>query len=358
MPTTDELLDLVPSVGQRFEGWRFDVLDEDHGLLFSIPVDKDSPPTVQVDVDSKVRRQLTSLHITADVAPLVDPVRHRIRPVFLLSNGYERAKGVFLFSDPEEHVESWGSDLTVTLVDQTMLVDQPASTTFSLTPGALFSDAMIATLDEAGIPAERIDVEPSTRAVSDPVSWKVGTSRWTRLEDLCRRAGYFSPYFDDDGVGKCRSIPTATAVDADHVYDLDEGSRVLAGSVQRGSTALASPNVWQVVSIAPGDVAIVGEYRLPDVHPLSAANRGERVRSTNVQGIADLEAVNAAAKASYEAEPAPLQWVEFDSAIDPRHDVHASVSFDGEFHVERKWSIVCRAGGPMHHMIRREYADD
>lgn len=355
MPTTDELLDLAPQIGQRQSTVRWDVLDVtltsvDQG---AITPRADSTPTVAVNGNAAIKRTLSTFRLTpADQASL-NPFADRLRPTWVLENGAEFPLGVFLLGSLDRLRFEYGLEAEVACVDQTLIVDTPITQSVALAAGDSLRSAIETQLAAAGVPLFDVDATITT-SISAPIAWPVGTSRLRIVNDLAAMAGAFALYFDNAGVGRIRRARAIADETATLIYR--EGGRIITGSMVETDDLLDAPNRYLVIDSGAAEFPIVGLYDIPADAPHSQANRGFVVaRVIDAQGLGSADQALAQAKAAYEADHGGFQWAQFSSPPDPRHDTFDAVDYLGVVYREQSWSLPLAEGAEMTHDLRRTY---
>ncbi len=205
------------------------------------------------------------------------------------------------------------------------------------------------------IPNLTIDLEVSGLPATG--SWAAGTSRAKVLSDLCIQGGYFSPWFDNNGV--LRIIRAFDPADKIATFDLDAGNAVIQNSIAETNDLLDAPNKFVVISNAStgsnANVAAVGTYFVPNSAPHSVANRGFAVVD-----VRDIQLTNPN-QAQVAAETIGLsntvfERVQLSTAPDPRHDSYDVIQWDGQKWLELSWAMTLSEGVPMRHVMRKTYS--
>lgn len=355
MPTTEELLDLAPNVGQRQSTVRWDILDSalSSRTQGAFTPRSDTVPSVAVASEATIKRTLSAFRLNEIDQAAISPFADRIQPVWVLDNGAEFPLGVFLYGSIDRLRFDYGIEADVTCVDQTLIVDQPIIKGIGLAQGADIRDTIVEQLNIAGVPSYVVD--PFSTAVGAPIAWPVGTSRLTVINDLAKMAGAFPLYFDNTGVGRVRQIPPLEDESPTLVYDF--GGRIISGSMIESDDLLDAPNRYLVIDSSSVDVAVTGIYNIPASAPHSLVNRGFYVTKTvEVQGLNSPTQAAARAKAEYDADHQGYVWAQFSSPPDPRHDVFDAVSYLGTTYREQGWNLPLVEGSEMTHDLRRTFA--
>lgn len=348
--TDDQLLDL--EVMQRTGTFRFDVLDQNLNDAGELDVSAASTPTIDNDTDRDIKRTLSGLVLSAATANAINPQRDRVRVSYVLSSGVRRSMGVFVFTDNSRQRNSWGSVPAPQMSDLGVALKQPAAETFSVAPGTFYVDAIAAALLVVGVEAV---IEPSDSRTSGTTAqgWPAGTDWLEILNALASSAGFASPYFDNAGVLRFRSLPDVAVTDLS--YTLGPTSRVIDGSIVESDSSLDAPNRYLAIDTTNTDAPVVGIFDVPDSAPHSAVNIGYvRTQRIDAQGAGTPEQCEAIAVARYRADR-QYEWITFASPPDPRHDTYQTVRFDGVVFRETGWKLPCSEGAAMEHELRRTY---
>ena len=349
-PSAEELLEL--RVGQRRSTFRFDVLDRALNRIGQ--VSPSSEPVVTNNGARTINRTLDSFALaSAADAAAFNPYSDRIRPMMVLENGDAWELGVFLFADLSRTPDTPGLYAEATLVDQTIITDQPTDASVTVAAGANLALAAGELLAAAGI---TYSVAPSAATAATGLSWRAGTTLRAVLADLARLCGFYSPFFDRKGVCRLVAVPDLAFEPAAVVYK--KGGRVYHASIVESDDSLSAPNRWVVVDTSAGNAApITGRYEVPSSAPHSFAARGfyitERVE---VQGLGSPEEAQTVAASLGRTSGAGFAHLSFVGAPDPRHETFSVVEFDGVKWHEQAWALPCREGAPMRHDLRRVYS--
>lgn len=348
---------------QRAESFRFELLDQQNSFLGDLTV-QTGGSSITNNINRKVKRSLTGLTLPPAVTAEINTLTERLRPWMVLQDGSEWPLGVFLFADATRSVELYGSvDLASvgpgsttsgSLLDQLVIFDQASRGVTFGAPGARVYDLLIQQVEANGVTEH--DIEFTDVTLSEWVVWKPEATRLTIINDLAAMAGFYSLYFDNTGRAVLRSVPSMTAVEPTLVY----GPRrnVVAGTIKESDDLLDAPNVYLVVNTGMGGGPIWGEWKVPAEAPHSEANRGRAIVQThNVQGVGSNAQARAMAKAIGQADFATYRWLNFATAIDPRHDTFDVVGWEGDKFREQSWTLPLTAGANMTHELRRVWAE-
>lgn len=352
MPLTTDIVS-VKGIGQRALAYRFDVLDNTDTKIGEVtPYRDEGTPTITQDTTRGVQRDMANLNLAPSDRAAINPLSDRIRPVLVLEDGATWHLGTFLFADSSTTLSSWGEPLTASLVDKTLIVDQPFEHSFSVASAHSVRLAMLTLVEDLGL---TVIAESNAATVGAPMTWAPGTSRLQILSDLAAAGGYLPPYFDREG--RCRirvEIDPATTT-PDVVYS--EGANVFAGSVFSSDDLLRTPNRYVVIGTDANNEPIFGVSDVSAGAPFSYANRGFRVvEVVHQQGIEDSAAARVAARV-LALSRAIYETTTFAGPPDPRHDAYTVVDFLGERWLEQQWSLPLTAAGPMMHTVRKVYTE-
>lgn len=311
----------------------------------------DSPPTITNDTTRTIKRTMDSFELPPPEAAKVNPITDRVK-VWWVDRDGEFPLGVFLFADASYERRSYGLSMVASLVDQTLIFDQPRETTWAIAAGdALTSSlsALVTEVDPQMVPV----ISPSSQLAAEPVAWPGGTSRMQIMTDLCKTLAFYPPYFDNDGIPQFLASPNPDELTAEFDYE-PTSSMVYADTITESDDLLQAPNTFVVVSSSSQDTEIRGSYSIPASAPHSLVNRGYAVINYSTQQGIDTEgAANQAAAAAYIADESALRWVEFQTAPNPRHDTFNTLQFLDDLYRETSWSLVLTPGGPHSHSMRR-----
>lgn len=356
MPSTDDFLDL--RVAQQGRAYRFDLLDNHNvvvGELHPAYTGGDaSAPVLTHDATRTAARDLSGLLVTPLEASDIDVLSNRIRPWLILENGAEFPLGIFLFADSLTPHRSYGDELSASLVDQTLIIDQAIERTVSAPVGDSARSLAVALLDEAGVSAV---VDAALAEIGAPMVWPGGTSRRTVLADLAARVGWYPPYFDHHGVCRIRQVQDPETTEPDVVYT---DGMVYANSSSGINGLLRAPNRTIAISSDAASQAWVGIYDVPASAPHSFFSRGFRVVEVfNVEGIGSQSQIDTAARTlattdgPHRTSPPSVEYVTFSGAPNPLHDGYTIVEYLGSNWIEESWTMPLTPIGPMTHTLRK-----
>lgn len=356
MATSDQLWNLE-GISQRSSEVRFDVLDIALNKVGEVKPDRDGfNPQVEHNVNRRINRTLADVRLNPGEQSDLDPLVHRIRPVWVLENGAEFPVGVYVFGKPARRRQEWGLETTLPGMDQTVLLDVALEATVAYGQGASVRDAIAEQFAIAGVPQYEVDPAITTQ-VANPISWPAGDDSKKRLDvinALAAMGGAYSAYFDNAGVGRVLRVPDLAQSIPTLFYG--DGGRILKSSMVESDDLDTAPNRYIVVDTSTPDVQVTGFYDIPDDAPNSFARTGRYVTTTiPMQGLGDEADAVAAAQAAYVQDASTFQWVQFSSPPDARHDTHDVISYRDEPYREQGWRLPLSEGAEMIHDLRRVY---
>lgn len=358
--TPDDILDLKANIGEVRSSVVFDVLDSNLSLLFQINPIMEGNVSVKVNTSSTVKRTMSGIHLDPIDNARIDVFNHRIRPSWVIDTGTVQQQyplGTFVFSDANRPRSTFGVELQGTLYDQTVILNQGRETTLSIPAGTSITAVLTLLAAEVNLAGSLIAIDPSSAVVSTPVAWRAGETRYKGMEDLCALAGFYPPYFDNNGVLRLKQAPSSlTGIAPDHSYNAGADSRIIDGTLIESDDLVSAPNRYLVVNTSGTDSEISGYYDLPASAPQSYANRGYRITTkVDAQGIeTSAQAVQRARLAAI-TDNSAYNWVEFNATPDPRHDIFDIVEYLGLNYREVEWDLKLSPGGPQSHKLRRIY---
>lgn len=354
----DAFLDLDKWVGQRQATYRFQLIHGPSGQelrdLTPVKTAKLSHTSGQaIPRQSNVRFDVTG---TKKIDTLTDRVL-----IWMIIKGQQYPLGRYMFADQLRFPNTGGLRSDTTLVDESFLVDQQISESFSAqinTSGVFASPALVSdtiALALAGLPVSLI-VEPSPfRTIG---VWPIGTRRGQIMQDLSVDGDYWAPYMDNQGRYRFkRTFDPATAVPT---FDFDSGNKVLRSSITQVDDALSAANRFIVVGNgaigADGQQAapMVGRYDIPASAPHSIENRGFVIVEQEDRQVASAAEAQAAAT-TLGLRQTIYERAELVTAPDPRHDGYDVVRWLGSQWLELAWDMTLTEGGPMRHLLRKAY---
>lgn len=350
--TTEDLLDLAPSIGQRSSTFRYDLLDATGATIGSVTPESSQVPTITNDSTRAIKRDLRGFVLSPTDEAAVNPVSDRIAPSMVLQNGDVLPWGRFVFVDGSRAPQTAGTWFRGAMLDQGFILDQALPTSIGYGEGASIRAALLALFADVGLADAFVDTFSNT--VAKPIAWPAGTSRLVVMNELAAMAGCYSVFFDNTGQARVELVPDLAVVPADRTYPL--GGNIYNGSVLITDNILTSPNRYVVIDSSATDAPIVGVYDVPASAPHSFANRGFYVaRVITEQGLGTQAAAEARGAAAAAQDAADFTWVSFSSAPDPRHDTFDVVELLGVRYREQRWSCPLQEGAVMAHDLRGIY---
>lgn len=349
--STDDLLNLA-GIRQRIDSYLFDLVDLHGSRIGDVKPIRDSPAKIENLSNRTMYRTLTNFNLDANEQADLVSASARVRPRLVLQNGESFSLGVFLFGDATRPRRSWGQELAGTLVDQRYILAQSVGRSVGYDAGTDIVAAATALAQE--VITGTITATPSTVTLSQPLGWKIEDARVKIIEDLMLLIGYLPPYFDNNGSLVLRPVPAAPFSASVPAYEA--GGRIVKDSIIETDDLLKAPNRYIAIESGASASPITGTYDLPASAPNSITARGFAVVKTLiVQGLADAGAAANAAQAAANSDINQFRQVQFESTHDPRHDTFDVISLLGDLYREVGWSVDLRAGGRMHHNLRRVY---
>jgi len=361
---TDAVLDRAPSVGQVSLTYRFDLVDGvSNKVIGTVHPSRESTPTLSHDTTRTVKRSLNNVLLTASESGDVDPLRDRVLLYMVLGDGREFPLGRYMFSSQVGARYTSGVPLAMNLVDEMFILDQETSSAFSATPapfnlqlgGFPDVDSAVQALVRRFSPKDGvvITVQAEPSGLLSQSAWPAGTSGAKILQDLARDGGYFSPWFDHNGV--LRFVRAFEPADEIPNVDLDADGHVVPGTISETSDLLAAPNRFVVISNLSGAAPVIGTYDVPDTAPHSIVNRGFVLSQTSqLQVVSSQQATQVARTIGI--TNTVFERTALSTTPDPRFDSYTVVKWRGSRWLGLAWDLELAAGGRMRHTLRKAYA--
>jgi hypothetical protein len=336
----------------RMVGFRLDVLDpelnvvgEAHPLRPGISVEQ--------NINRDVKRTMSGVSVIRSEG-LFDLFHHRLRPMWVLSDGTAFPLGVFVVSDASYLRHSWGRTAEFSLADQGLMLTQLIDRSVGFPAGYPVRSALLAVIEMLGLPS--YVVADTGAKLGSPVAWAMGRDTWTRvLNDLADLAGFVSGYFDNAGTFNLRHTP-AIGEDSRPDFDYDSPARVYDDSIVESDATLDSPNRYIVLSTSGNLAPVVGTWDVPATAPHSYENRGYRVvHLTERQGLSLAQAADTARAVGMQ-DADTYAWASFSAPPDPRHDTFNLVRWNGSIWREQSWTLDLEVGAEHRHELRRSYS--
>lgn len=361
-PTTDDILNLG-GVRRRSDGFRFELCDRDWTPIGELHPDREqSVPTIENDTSNEVPRRLSGLKLKPDERDDIDTISDRLRVYVQLQNGVEYRLGSFLWADENEPGRSWGLDHYSELSDPNYILGQESTEGFGWGRGATITLIIFWLLQRACIPMRDIVVigEAANRGLRDPHVWEPGVTWLAKLNELGAGCGFVPPWFNRDAKLYFDKVPDP-AVSAPTVPAYGPNTRMIADSIVYSRGTLTAPNDFGG-SDSGTDRLRTARWQVPASAPHSFAKRGWRIGKTiNVQGTENQAQMDAIVRGLGRGTDV-MEYVTFNSTLDPRHDTYDIVPApdrDGVMRnwLETSWQAELRSGGAMRHNLRRVFYD-
>jgi hypothetical protein len=316
--TTAQLLEPA-QIGSRFDRFEFELCNRAGARIGLLQPDVASVPVVDCSTDRAIMRTVSGLELTGvDVNIFTD----RLRPVMVLQNGERFPLGFYVFGQYDRQASLGDAPWSPTCYDQAHLLDQKLDRSTTVPPGQSVEDVVKLFAAEVGILG--ISLEANHPVTAAEIAWPAGETRLKILNDLAKKVGCLPVHFDNRGILRLRPAPLPGAM-VDHLYG---PGRIRAQSTLESNDSYQAPNRWLVIANS-ADNPIIGRYDVPSDAPHSIANRGYVVAETgDATGITEQAAADEAARVQYLADPRTWQSIDFESLLDPRHDVFAVIRYE------------------------------
>jgi hypothetical protein len=352
-PTTDQILNL-DGVKIREDRFRFELCDRDWRPIGDLHPDRGSTPTISVNTEQVVSRQLSGLRLMPDEAADINGLTDRLRVYMVLQNGASFLLGSFMWASASRPHRSWGIEHHGELGDLGIILDQESTRAYGWNRGTNAVLMMFFLLFRANIKQEWIETlgQDGRRSIAEPMSWEPGATWATMLTDIGNLFGFASPVWTREGKVRFDVAPSSTRSPATvPAYEAD--TRILADSIAEHDDLLGAPNDFAAFD-SGNDRLRVGRYQLPSTAPHSFARRGFRLGMTeSVQGLESQAQANRAVRNMVRRSSRTYEWLAFDSTLDPRHDVFDVVPALGRTWIETAHAMELRSGGRHSHTLRR-----
>jgi hypothetical protein len=353
----DALTDLTRA-GQRTDSFVFRASDAATGaVLGEVHPARDTTITLDQSAGTVITRSL-SLQFDEATTAALNPLTTRIEP-YMLVHGVEWPLGHYLFTDPirQDYAPYEGapgvvrSTLSSALGDRMTIVDTELEHAF--TGAGAGADEVIRRL-LAPLPFSA-DIDDSASPIVN--AWAAGTSRVNVLGTTAELGDYLAPWFDHHGVAQARR--RFEPGDALPDFDWDANPVALRDSITRADALAFTPN--RIVVVGNGETAesapVIAWCDVPSTAPHSALNIGfvrPHVVQAQVQSLAQAQALadNLCLRQSVS------ETMQVTTVLDPRHEAHQVIRFEGELWLEVAWSMELVAGGGMRHTLQRAYVPD
>ena len=322
-----------PATRVRLEQFRFQLVDEAGGEISYLHPN----PGGQITAKSLalIARTLTGLVVAPGKHGDIDPMRPpriRISAVF---DGDEEDLGTFHLSKIVEHDRADGVYLEIHGYDRCALLLQCLRVALNVTKDTKATVGLEQALITAGLYDFHIDasnvvtrrhlawapgfrfIEPfDLLAESDPVPAPVS--------DLCRLAGFATPFVDRHDVGWVKRLPYLGAENPAVEWAPGEATTLRGGTTHTTDLGATVPTRWRVLSMV-SDAVIDGVFELADSHPQSADARGLTTgyeRTLTIPGLTSSALCRARARDEAQRNPAVHETRRIQAATDPTLEVN------------------------------------
>lgn len=366
MTVLDDIVNLT-GWGQRTSTVRFELLDRTNSYLGVLDIDRSSIPTIENNINRSPKRQMNGFKLPPSTTRDVNTLTERVRPVWIWQTGDTQNMGVFVFADASRHRQFFGSaqfvtpgdDVlsTTTMTDQLVDLDYATGGVTMYRPGTRIADALREQLEVAGVVDFFVEESNAKITGSAWMVWHPNVTRLKIINDLCQAGGYYSLYYDNEGVARCELVPDLEAANPDFEYA--SGGMIKRDSIVESDDLLDAPNRYLVINSSLTDGAVWGYWDIPASAPNSFENTGRRrVKQIDMQGPETMEDAAAAAKAYGQADFSTYRWVNFNTAPNPRHDTYDIIGWRAEKYREQTWRLPLVEGADMSHELRRVWSTD
>jgi len=350
----DPFLDLDSWIGIRTFSFRFELFNGNTSESLGDLTPYITQATLSHNAQQIIKRQLSlNLNVTdtSDINTLTDRIK-----LSMVSQGVEFPLGRYMFTSGFDNLSTGGTQSSVQLVDEMLIVDQQIISAFTTATSAFVpNDQMVSVLSRllTDLPVTVSgNIEGSPYLVEG--SWTPGTRRGQILSAITPQGDYMSPWFDHNN--QMRFIRTVDAANDPLTFDFDINNRVILNSIQHQTNILDAANIFVVVGngTASTQDTISGTYIVPASAPYSFFNRGFYIPSV-VSMAVSTDAQAAAAAKNLAIRNNVVETVTLSTPVDPRHDCHDVVRFDGNNWLEIAWSMDLASGASMQHTLQRAY---
>lgn len=339
-------LNLDQCLGQRQATWTFTLIDGITGQNLGELTPVRQPAVITHDTSRTIKRDLR-IGLTASDAAQVNHLRDRVLP-YLHIAGVAFPLGRYMVADPTTLPSTGGDQGLYTLLDEMFIVDQQIENGFS--SDRPVHEAVRALLATLANPLPRVLVDPSEYPAVG--GWGAGTTRGQVLAALATQGDYETPWMDHEG--RFRMVRTVDPDQTPAVLDMDNGRRVISGSIAHSSDEVNAPNRFVVVGNSGSAEAaeVVGVYDVPASASHSITNRGFVIPYTTQMQVASPAQAQAAAR-NLGLRNTVFEFADLETVPDPRHDSYDVIHWQGRRWLELAWSMTCEEGAPMRHSLRR-----
>lgn len=352
---------------------RFDILDTTLTRIGGL--DGVTSATVDWNVDRAGKGLLKlELDATADL----DSVTERlIKPWFrvLMPDGgfAEYPCGVYVWF-PGQPARTLGAgppdEWAVDLTDLLLWLDDggPGLTGFTLDAGTVITTGIAQALARAGL-TDTSGIVPSSAALAGPLAWGITDQQgqpvtWrTILTQLHTSLGYYSPWFDLDGVYQAGPQPDLRTATTAATYGTASDGVTIVPAKTGSQPQRRANRVFAKGATATGTIAY-GTADADELYPTHPWRQGALRRYIDIvidSSASDPATLDAAAAAELGTRLSTYQTLAFDAHAWPVHEAFDVLGFrwdaDAEFDIEqalheRAWTLDLFTG-KHHHECRR-----
>lgn len=205
--------------------------------------------------------------------------------------------GVYLLSAPSEDIREEGSTWNVEMISKLQVLDEDTvSTTYQVLSGTSAVAAVTALIRSAG--ETRIAATDNGSTLGSDMSWDVGTSKLSIVNDILTAVNYWSIWCD--GEGSFRVEPYAEPGQRAPLWDYVPGENCInLAAMTRDKNMASVPNRAVMIGASNGDEdPLIGVYTNDDpMDPYSTVSRGRVITISQENVEADTQGtINALAK--------------------------------------------------------------
>lgn len=333
-------------------GYRFDLLAADFSTIGTLtPSLSQSVPTITNNINRGVKRSIDGMILDpsdfANINPLTDLIK-----VWGNIDGVEKPLGIFMWTDASGEQHSYGLIGNSTMVDLGGRLDQPIGRPVGWEKTTTHTSIVTSLAQECGINTSSFPITGT--ALTSSMNFSSDTSRASIMAQVMNVAGWYSPYFDNNGDFTAKQPQPLTS--SSLVYNGDLGNILADPAPLESNDLLSAPNRWVCEAVGAHETPIWGAYDVPPSAPHSYQNRGFYVVRTvqAAQGIESSEECYQAALTAALSDNDTYEWLEYDAVPSHDHDTFDVVNYQGQFYREQEWRLPL-SPDPMHHSLRRTY---
>jgi hypothetical protein len=267
--------------------------------------------------------------------------------------------GVFLLATPKRMDEENAVKREIEAYDGLLiLIDDKLQSTYTITAGTNYKQAIIDLLATAGI--TQYIIEDTTKTLPITMAFDPGTSKLSVINSLINQINFTPIRVDVYGNFVTNSYIAPSSRGIEYTYSDDSMSVTYKGMTE-SLDLFHIPNNWVVVATNAETAPLKSVYTNSNASSItSTVSRGRTITDyREIDNIADQQSLDSYTLRIANEASQIYGYLEFDTAIMPMHDyqdllniVYSKLGINDKY-IETEWSFDLETGAKMHHVVRK-----